>query len=99
MQEIVIYPRQDGCCPERLKNIQVSVHTNNNDQIGGAVWTTALFTDGSNAGSGPGVKVSITAALDAAGKFEGQWIQILWNPLTRFSALRGMRLAASSITR
>ncbi len=77
MQEIVIYPRQDGCCPTRLQNIQVSVHTNNNDQIGGAVWTAALFTDGSNAGSRHGVKVSITAALDAAGKFEGQWIQIL----------------------
>jgi len=77
MQEIVIYPRQDGCCPERLRNIQVSVHTNNNDQIGGAVWSAALFTDGSNAGSGPGAKVSITAALDAVGKFEGQWIQIL----------------------
>ena len=77
VQEMVIYPRQDGCCPERLANIRVSVHKDNNGQIGDPVWSADLFTDGSNAGSGAGVKVSITAALDPAGKFEGQWVQIL----------------------
>ena len=53
LQEIVIYPRQDGCCPERLSNIRVSVHKDNTGQIGDPVWSADLFTDGSNAGSGP----------------------------------------------
>src|SRR5207247_833994 len=77
LQEIVIYPRQDGCCPDRLSNIRVSVHKDNTGQIGDPVWSADLFTDGSNAGSGPGVKFSVTAPLNAGGKFEGQWIQIL----------------------
>jgi len=77
MQEIVIYPRQDGCCPERLQNFRVSIHKDDNGKIGASVWSADLFTDGSNAGSGPGTKVSIKSDLNAAGKFEGQWIQIL----------------------
>jgi hypothetical protein len=74
---IDIYPRQDGCCPERLTNLRVSVHTNNNDQIGQQVWRVDLYTDGTNPGSAAGTVVHLTADRDPAGVFEGQWIRIL----------------------
>ncbi|MEW6158563.1 MAG: discoidin domain-containing protein [Verrucomicrobiota bacterium] len=77
IERIDIYPRQDGCCPERLANFRVSVHQDNNGQIGAAVWSVDLFTDGSNAGSGAGTVVTLTPDLDPAGRFEGQWIQLL----------------------
>jgi len=77
VEKIDIYPRQDGCCPERLSNIRVSVHKDNNGQIGDQVWSTDLFTDGSNAGSGPGVVVEIMKAADPNGTFRGQWVRIL----------------------
>ncbi len=77
MEEIDIFPRQDGCCPERLKNIRVSVHKDNGGTIGDAVWSSDLYTDSSNAGSGNGKVTKITGDLDATGKFSGQWIEIL----------------------
>jgi hypothetical protein len=77
LEQIDIYPRQDGCCPERLANIRVSVLTDNNGTAGTEVWKTDLFTDGSNAGSTAGSVVNIPGSLDAAGTFEGQWIRIL----------------------
>ena len=77
LEELDLFPRQDGCCPERLKNIRVSLHSDNGGQIGDPVWSADLYTDGSNAGSGAGKIVRVMADLDAVGKFEGQWIQIL----------------------
>ena len=77
IEKIDIYPRQDGCCPERLANIRVSVHKDNNGQIGDQVWSADLFTDGTNAGSGPGVVVEITKDANPTGTFHGQWVRIL----------------------
>ena len=77
LEEIDIFPRQDGCCPERLANFRVSVLTDNNGAAGAEVWKADLFTDGSNPGSTAGSVVKIPASMDAAGKFEGQWIRIL----------------------
>jgi len=76
LDEIDIFPRQDGCCPDRFSNVRVSVHNDSNGQIGDAVWSVDLFTDGSNAGSGPGVVVKLTADLDPTGKFEGPWVRL-----------------------
>jgi hypothetical protein len=78
-EEIDIYPRrQDNCCPERLRNFEVSVHKDNNGQLGDKVWSADMFTEeGTNAGSGANAVVKIGAALDPVGKFEGQWIRIL----------------------
>lgn len=76
LEKIDIYPRQDGCCPERLSNFRVSVHNDNNGAIGQEVWSADLFTDGSNAGSGDGTLVTLTADLDPDGVFKGQWIKI-----------------------
>jgi len=75
-EQIDVYPRQDGCCPERLANIRISVLTDNNGAAGTEVWKADLFTDGSNAGSSAGTVVPIPGNLDPAGKFEGQWIRI-----------------------
>ncbi|MFO1500146.1 MAG: discoidin domain-containing protein [Verrucomicrobiota bacterium] len=77
IDSIEIYPRQDGCCPERLTNFRVSIHKDNNGQIGDSVWHADLFTDGTNPGSGGGIVVKLTKDLDPTGTFEGQWIRIL----------------------
>jgi hypothetical protein len=77
LEEIAIYPRQDGCCAERFSNVQVSVHTDNAGAIGDPVWTADLYTDGTHPGSTAGSVARITASLDADGTFQGQWIRIL----------------------
>lgn len=76
-EELNIYPRQDGCCPARLTNFRVSIHNDNAGEIGDAVWSVDLFTDGSNPGAAAGSIVKLTPDQDPQGKFEGQWIQIL----------------------
>ncbi len=76
MSEIDLYPRQDGCCPERLTNFRVSVHSDNGGKIGPTVWSADLFTDGSNPGSTAGSLVTLNAGLNPSGTFSGQWIQI-----------------------
>jgi hypothetical protein len=58
-------------------NFRVSVHRDNNGQIGDQVWMADLFTDGSNPGSAADTVVTLTKDLDAAGQFKGQWIRIL----------------------
>ena len=53
------------------------MHKDNNGQMGDQVWSADLFTDGSNAGSGPGVVVELTKTADPTGTFRGQWVRIL----------------------
>ena len=77
VDEILIFPRQDGCCPDRLQNFRVSLHDDNEGQPGPAVWGVDLFTDGTNPGSTAGSRVRITSELDPAGRFEGRWIRML----------------------
>jgi hypothetical protein len=77
LEKIDIYPRQDGCCPERLTNFRVSIHKDDHGQPGEQVWAADLYTDGSNPGSGAGTLVTLTPELHAAGQFKGQWIRIL----------------------
>ncbi len=77
LSEILIYPRQDGCCPERLTNFRVTVFNDDNGKMGTKAWSTDLFTDGSNPGSGSGLVVTLTANMDPTGTFQGQWIEIL----------------------
>jgi hypothetical protein len=76
LDEIDIWPRQDGCCGERLTNFRVSVHTNQNGTIGDPVWSADFFTDGTHPDSAPGSVVRIKADSNPTGKFTGQWIQV-----------------------
>jgi hypothetical protein len=77
VDHIEIYPRQDGCCPDRLANFQVSLHADNNGELGDLSWSADLFTDaGSNAGAAPGTVV-ILRPEDGFGEFHGSWIRIL----------------------
>jgi hypothetical protein len=88
LSNINIFPRQDGCCAGRLSNFRVSIHKDNNGQIGDQVWVADFYTDQSNPGSGPGVMVpSITADLNPDGSFKGQWIKIesLDDPIADYS--------------
>jgi hypothetical protein len=73
VHELRVYPRQDGCCPDRLTNLRVSVHTD--DGVGGMaaeVWGMDLFTDGANPGSAPGTVVKVTPPRPQAGR----WVEI-----------------------
>jgi hypothetical protein len=77
IDHIDIYPRQDPCCPERFTNLRVTVHNDDGSgNLGDEVWGADLFTDGTNPGSGQGIKVSLDATLDPVGIFAGQWIKI-----------------------
>jgi len=87
LSRVVIWARQDACCPERLTNVRVSVHKDNAGKIGDMVWKATLHADGSNPGSDPGTKITWTANLDAAGTFQGQWIRVesLDNPIPNYA--------------
>lgn len=87
LSNINIYPRQDGCCATRLSNFRVSIHKDNGGQIGEQVWSTDLYTDQSNPGSGAGTIVPVTADLNPEGMFKGQWIKIqsLDDPIADYS--------------
>jgi hypothetical protein len=74
LAEIAIFPRQDGCCPERFSNYLVSVHEDDNGQAGDAVWS-AMFRDDLSWPDTFDPDV-ITADADAAGTFTGQWIRV-----------------------
>jgi hypothetical protein len=87
LSSLVIYPRQDGCCSDRLSNYRVSLHKNSAGAPGPAVWSANLRTDGSNPGSGWGMREEITADLDPAGTFEAQYIvvQSLDDPVPNYA--------------
>ena len=76
LAEINIWPRQDGCCPERLTYYEVSVHEDNNGQSGDAVWSAVFRDDYSYPDPGPTDPELITADFDPTGVFTGQWIRI-----------------------
>ena len=87
LNQIVVWARQDGCCPERLTNYRLSVHDDNSGALGALVWQATVHADGSNPGSSPGSKDEFGASLDPSGKFEGQWIQVeaLDDPLSAYT--------------
>ena len=83
---IEVWPRQDGCCPNRLTRYRVSVHLDN----GGArarkcgartCAPTAAFRPR------PTPPDTLNAALDADGSFAGQWVRIvsLENPVPEYA--------------
>lgn len=74
---IVVLARQDGIAPERLSNYRVSIHPDQGGQPGEPVWHADLHTDWSNPGADWGSQDVLTADLDPAGQFKGQWIRIL----------------------
>jgi hypothetical protein len=74
LAEIDIFPRQDGCCPERFSNYLVSVHEDDNGQAGQAVWSAVFRDDLSWPDTfDPDV---INADADPNGTFAGQWIRV-----------------------
>ncbi len=87
LNNIKIWPRQDGCCPERLSNVRVSVHNDDGlDNIGDEVWHADLFTDGSNPGSTNGAMVTVPAGM-GSGTFAGRWVKLtaLADPVLDYS--------------
>ncbi len=75
--ELKIWPRQDGCCPERLTFYGVSIHEDNNGSAGNTVWSTVMRDDFSTPEAGPTDPELLTADLDPSGEFTGQWIRII----------------------
>ncbi len=75
LEEIILFNRTDGCCPERLSNYRVSLHVDDGSGLpGDVVWTTDVRTDGSNSGSSG--RDQLTADLNADGTFAGRHITI-----------------------
>jgi hypothetical protein len=87
LSSLVIYPRQDGCCPERLTKFRVSIHDDASGSAGAERWGADFFTDGTNPGSAAGGRVVATPELNPAGTFAGQWIRItsLENPVQDYA--------------
>src|SRR5262245_19264293 len=83
IQEIRIYPRQDGCCADRLAQIHLSVNKDNAGAIGSEVWGTDLFTDGTNPGSSAGSVVKVVLPAPATGR----WVKVqsLANPVADYA--------------
>src|SRR6185503_8582984 len=71
LNEIRIFPRRN-CCPERFSNVRVSVHSDDNDNIGAEVWHADLFTAGDN----PGANTVIVRGTDGVGTFAGRWVKL-----------------------
>jgi hypothetical protein len=74
LENIELFNRNDGCCPERLSNFTVSLHGDTGPAIGPAVWSANIRTNNSN--SGVGGRDLITPNLDPAGTFAGRWIKV-----------------------
>ena len=72
--ELDVYPRTDGCCPDRLTNYAVSIHPDEGGSPGDAVWTTGVRLDGSFADNAE--PDQLTPADDPAGSMVGQWLRI-----------------------
>src|SRR5206468_749705 len=87
ISNIVVWARQQVCCPTRLTNYRISVHDDDNGMIGPEVWGANLHTDGSNAGEGIGAKDVITGDLDPGADFAGRWVKIesLENPVPDYA--------------
>ncbi len=58
LQQVQLFNRGDGCCPERLQDITVEVL----DAAGTAVWTSPLLNPGNSLGSPGNILVDIQAA-------------------------------------
>ena len=58
LQQVQLFNRGDGCCPERLQDITVEVL----DTTGAAVWTSPLLNPGNALGSPPSITLDIQAA-------------------------------------
>ncbi|MBN8249723.1 MAG: discoidin domain-containing protein, partial [Verrucomicrobia bacterium] len=70
--ELRIFPRQDNCCAERLRNFRVSVHAEGGGAPGAEVWGQTLHGDGTNPGSAPGTVVTLSLPSPQTGR----WIKI-----------------------
>lgn len=67
-----LFPRQDGCCPNRFSDLRVSIHADGGGTPGTEAWGTDLFTDGTNPGSGAGTVVEVAPPAPVSGR----WIRI-----------------------
>src|SRR6266542_1067741 len=78
LENIELFNRNDGCCPDRLSNYTVSLHDDTGPTIGPAVWTANVRTNNSNSGNGG--RDLITPELDPNGTFAGRWIKVQARP-------------------
>ena len=72
MDGIGIVPRAN-CCPDRLRDFQVSVYSDNNGSLGAEVWSVDLFPDGE--AESP---ITLTAA-DGVGTLNGRFVVVQTN--------------------
>jgi hypothetical protein len=75
VNQLKVWPRHDGCCPERLTNFRVSVHADDGaGNLGAEVWGTSLYTDGV---SNPGATAGSVVVIDPPSPQTARWVRIL----------------------
>ncbi len=74
LDRIDVFNRNDGCCPDRLTNYEVTLHDDDEGSLGPAVWTGRVRTNGTNSGSGG--RDRLLADVDPQGDFSGRYIKI-----------------------
>jgi hypothetical protein len=90
VDHIDIWPRQDGCCPERLTNYRVSLHSDVGGAIGPEVWHADMRTDLSVPAAGPTPPDVVSAGM-GVGIPVGNWLRVtsLQDPVPNYALQLG----------
>jgi hypothetical protein len=90
VDHIDIWPRQDGCCPERLTNYRVSLHSDAGGAIGPEVWRADMRTDLSTPAPGPTPPDVVSAGM-GIGVPVGSWLRVtsLQDPVPDYALQMG----------
>lgn len=75
LDRILIYNRNDGCCPERLSRYGVEIYADAGGETGALNWSTTVRTNNSNSGNG-GID-TVRASNGTNGPFEGRFVRIV----------------------
>ena len=90
IDHINIWPRQDGCCPERLTNYRVSIHEDAGGSIGAEVWHADMRTDLSIPAPGPTPPDIVSTGM-GVGVPIGNWVRVtsLQDPVPDYALQMG----------
>ncbi|MGI8604322.1 MAG: lamin tail domain-containing protein [Verrucomicrobiales bacterium] len=73
LDRIILYPRNDGCCPERLRRYRVQLLDDMNGLPGPALWSGDFRLDGTFPQSGEAETIRVEGG---SGTFSGRFIRI-----------------------
>ena len=77
IHHISVVNRGDGCCPERLTNYRVSLHSDNGGVAGVVLWSADVRTNGTNSGVGGTDVLYANASSNPAHTFRGRFLRLI----------------------